>query len=154
MSTPSHKADLRGVKILLVEDERIIRDLVVRMLKSLGITDIVETSTAESAWEYLTGDKRQPFHAIITDLTLPGVSGGTLIKKLRMLTSPRAKTLPIIVLTGSTDLETYKRVEGANVSSYLIKPISIDILRSALEKALGTPSVRVEAPPASAQAIG
>jgi two-component system sensor histidine kinase/response regulator len=143
-SPPSHKPDLRGVKILLIEDERVIRELVARMLKSIGITEITETSTAESAWDYLTGDKRRPFHAIITDLTLPGISGTTLIKKLRTLSSPRAKTLPVIVLTGSSDLATYKQVEASNVSSYLIKPISAAILKSAIEKALGVPAAGAE----------
>lgn len=155
MSTPAHKTDLRGVKILLIEDERVIRELVVRMLKSIGITSVTEASTAEAAWDYLAGEKRRPFHAVITDLTLPGVSGTTLIRKLRMLSSPRAKTMPVIVLTGSTDLATYKQVEASNVSSYLVKPISADILRSAIEKALRPPAAAAEAtasPPAAATA--
>lgn len=145
MTQSSHDLKLRGVKVLLIEDERIIRELVGRMLRSIGITDITETSTAELAWDYLTGDKRRTFHVIITDLTLPGISGSTLIKRLRMLPSPRAKTLPVIVLTGSSDLATYKQVEASNVSSYLIKPISVAILRSAMEKALGAPAVEAEA---------
>lgn len=145
MPTSSQKPDLRGVKVLLVEDERVIRELVARMLKSIGITDITETSTAESAWDYLAGESRRPFHAIITDLTLPGASGGTLIKKLRALASPRAKTLPVIVLTGNSDLAMYRQIEAWNVSSYLIKPISAAILRSAIEKALRVPAAGVEA---------
>jgi len=130
---------LRGLKVLLIEDERVIRELVSRMLKSIGVKDITESSSAEDAWSYLVGERRQPFHIIITDLTLPGVSGGTMLKKLRELPSPRAKTMPVIVLTGSTDLATYKKVEGCGISSYLVKPISVDMLRAALEKAFSAP---------------
>ena len=136
MAQVTTKVDLKGVKVLLIEDERIIRDLILRMLKTIGITEVTEASSAEAGWSYLVGDQRQPFHVVITDLTLPGVSGGTLIKKLRELPSPRAKSMPIIVLTGSTDLDTYKKIESSGVSSYLIKPISSDILRAAIEKAV------------------
>jgi len=131
--------DFRNKSILVVEDERIIREIVVRMLNVLGVGEIVDVSSAESAWEHLLSGKKH-FHAVITDLSLPGASGGCLIKNLRSLPSPRAKTLPIIVLTGSSDLATYKRVEGNGISSYLIKPISVDLLRASLEKAMAAPT--------------
>lgn len=129
-------ARLQGCRVLVIEDERIIREIVVRMLKSLGVNHVVECATAEDAWDCLVGERREGFHAVITDLTLPGVSGATLIKKLRELPSPAAKTLPIIVLTGSTDLDTYKKIAPNRVSSYLVKPISRDLLRDSLEKAI------------------
>ena len=133
--------DLRQLKVLLVEDERVIREILLRMLASIGVTDVTDVSSAESAWENLTGDKRKPFHVIITDLTLPGASGGVLIKMLREMPSPRAKTLPVIVLTGDNNPTTYKKLEASGISSYLIKPVSADLLRSAIERALTTPSV-------------
>lgn len=146
MTEAVSKIDLRHVKLLLIEDERLIRDIVVRMLKTIGISEITEAASAEAAWSYIAGDQRRPLHVIITDLTLPGVSGGVLLKKLRELPSPRAKTLPVIVLTGSTDLGTYKKIEGSGVSSYLIKPISADLLRSAIEKALASPAPKSNMP--------
>jgi len=141
MSYPTANADLRGYRVLLIEDERVVREIILRMLKAIGVTDVIEARSAEDAWVYLVGDKCQPFHVIMTDLTLPGVSGGAMIKMLRGLPSMRAKTMPIIVLTGSADLETYRKVESSRISSYLIKPISSDILRAALEKAVIRPAL-------------
>jgi len=131
---PSRKLD--RVRVLLVEDERIIREIVVRLLKAIGVREVTEAATAEDGWRLLVGQDQQTFHVLITDLTLPGASGGTLVKKLRELPYPRAKTFPVIVLTGSNDLETYKLVEPWGISSYLIKPVSADLLRSAIEKAV------------------
>jgi YesN/AraC family two-component response regulator len=131
------KTDLRGYKILLIEDERSVRELLLRALKAAGITDITEATSAEQGWGYLFGENRQPFHVMITDLTLPGVTGATMIKKMRDLPSAAAKTLPIIALANCSDLETFKKVDRAGVSSYLLKPISAAMLRTALEKALG-----------------
>jgi two-component system chemotaxis response regulator CheY len=127
---------LRRCKVLLIEDERVIREIIVRMLRNIGVTEITEAASAETGWAYLAGEKNRPFHVVITDLTLPGMSGGALIRKIRELPSLAAKVLPIIVLTGSTDLVTYKKVAEHKVSSYLIKPISGDMLRAAIEKAV------------------
>ena len=106
------------------------------MLKSIGVTDVTEAPSAEMAWSYLVGTQRRGFHAVIADLGLPGISGIKLIKKLRAMPSPRAKELPIIVVTGTNDLTTFKKLEAQNISSYLIKPISAGLLQSAIEKAL------------------
>lgn len=129
-------AKLQGCRILVIEDERIIREIVVRMLKSLGVGHVVEVATAEEGWSCLVGARREGFHLVLTDLTLPGASGATLIKALRELPSPGAKTLPIIVITGSTDVDTYRKIAASGVSGYLIKPISRDLLRGAIENAL------------------
>ncbi len=56
------------------------------------------------------------------------------------LPSPRAKTLPIIVLTGDSNTATYKKIAVNGVSSYFLKPISVDMLRRGVERAV-MPSV-------------
>ena len=128
---------LRGCKVLLVEDERVVREIIYRLLISAGVASIVECPSAETAWEAMVGPKAQPFHAIITDITLPGASGITLLKTLRQLPGARAKTIPAIVLSGDSTTETFKKFEHLNISSYLIKPVSAGLLKSAREKALG-----------------
>ncbi|MCC6912571.1 MAG: response regulator [Rhodospirillaceae bacterium] len=138
--------DLGAVRVLIVEDERVIRQLVGRMLASLGIKEVTEASSAEAAWQYLAGPKSKLFDIVITDLTLPGVSGIGLIENIRALPSVRAKTLPVVVLTGSGDPATYKKAEAAGISGYLVKPISVDLLRRTMYRALTVPLV----PPANA----
>ncbi|MGE3334651.1 MAG: response regulator [Rhodospirillaceae bacterium] len=133
--------DLSVVRVLFVEDERVIRQLVVRMLAAMGITEVTEASSAEAAWEYLAGSKSKTFDIIITDLTLPGVSGIGLVANLRALPALRAKTIPVVVLTGSGDPATYKKAEAVGISGYLVKPISVDLLRRTLYRALTTPLV-------------
>jgi CheY-like chemotaxis protein len=122
--------------VLLIEDERVVREILLRMLGNIGITKVTQASSAEGAWAFLAGDKAKAFHVVITDLNLPGVSGAVLIKELRSLPLPRAKTLPIIVLTGDRDTATYKQVATSGISSYLIKPISDDMLRTAIARAV------------------
>ncbi len=128
---------LQKCNVLLVEDERLIREILCRQMKSIGITEVVEASSAESAWNLLTDSKSKGFNVVITDIKLPGISGAAFVKQLRSLRSPRAKKIPIIVLTGDSQLKTYRVLARYNISSYLIKPISADLLRRAIEYALG-----------------
>jgi DNA-binding NarL/FixJ family response regulator len=127
---------LKDARILLIEDERIVREILLRFLTAIGVKEVSDYSTAESGWEALVGPKAKPFDAIIVDLVLPGASGQTLIKKLRELPHPAAKALPVVVLTGENNPNTYKQLEPFGISAYLIKPVSQDVLKSALEKAL------------------
>ena len=145
---------LAKCRVLLIEDERVIREVLVRFLNKAGIKDIVQAPSAESAWTDLFGEGAQGFHVIITDITLPGISGAQFIKKLRSLPAARARAIPIIVLTGDSSTETYKTLSGCNISSYLIKPISADLLRAAIEEALGfaVPQAQVERPTSTSNA--
>lgn len=121
---------------MLIEDERIIREILMRHFVSFGITKIEECPSAEAGWEILVGKKAQPFDVVFVDLNLPGISGQGFIKTLREVPHPRAQTIPIIVLTGMNNPSIYKQLEPYRISSYLIKPVSADVLKSSMEKAL------------------
>ena len=125
---------LSSCKVLLIEDERIVREIVVRMLNFIGITHVAEAASAEAAWSYLISEENKGLHLIITDLTLPGISGVAFVRRLRSLPTAAAAALPIIVLTASSDLETYRKAAQAKISGYLIKPVTPALLRVAIEK--------------------
>jgi DNA-binding response OmpR family regulator len=154
MTAPTANS-LKTCRILLIEDERIIREVLHRDFAMIGVAEVDSYSTAEAGWEELTGRKGGRFDVVIVDLVLPGASGQVLIKNLRSLPGPRAKSLPVIVLTGENSPETYKQIEPLGISSYLIKPVSADVLKAAVEKALSghlartrpTPSPAIHAKP-------
>ncbi|MCB2106712.1 MAG: response regulator [Rhodobacteraceae bacterium] len=128
---------LKDSTILLIEDERIIAEHVTRMLSRAGVGKILHVRTAEEAWEKLFGKDRQAIHCLIVDLILPGVNGATLIQKLRETKQPAALAMPIVVLTGRNDVNTFKSVSPYRIGAYLIKPCSDDQLRKAVEDAMG-----------------
>lgn len=133
---PYAGVNVTGCKVLLVEDERSIRELIVRCLRAVDIKDVTDVPSAGAAWASLVGEKARAFHVIITDLSLPDTSGHVLIKKLRELPSKRAKTLPIIVLSADSSLESYQRLMRYDISSYLIKPVTPALLRTAIARAI------------------
>lgn len=112
------------MRLLLVEDDRKIRDLVRSGLESAGY--IVETeSDGEEAW--FRGDT-EDYAAVVLDLGLPGMDGLAVLKKWRAA----GRTFPILVLTARGSWT--ERVEGidAGADDYLPKPFEIEELLARL----------------------
>lgn len=105
-------------RILVVDDDNYTRDVTARLLRLKGY----QTLEADSGAQCLEVVQREAVDLILLDVMMPGMDGFQVCAALREL--PRARTLPVILLTARDDLEA--RQEGMNqgVSEYLIKPIS------------------------------
>ena len=115
-------------KILIVDDEKHVRALFERVLVKEGYQVECAASGSE-AIEKLAVDS---FDLVVTDLKMDGIDGLDLIRK-----GKRAKQdLPFILISGYGTARTAVSAaeEGADV--YLMKPIDITDLKSAVKKAL------------------
>jgi DNA-binding response OmpR family regulator len=122
--------------ILVVEDERAVRELIVAFLKTAGYA-VVAAGNAEEAAYYLLKDQGLDIRLAVIDLVLPNANGLTLIRKLREAKAERRRTLPVIVLTGRTDTDSYKAAARRGIQAYLIKPVSCALLLDTVSKVLG-----------------
>jgi CheY-like chemotaxis protein len=82
-------------RILVVDDERVLCELVARMLRGAGYI-VVTACDGEAGWELVSGGA-DAFDLVITDNRLPGISGRELVERLRA----HNPALPIVHLTGS-----------------------------------------------------
>lgn len=112
--------------ILVVDDEPLLVRLNKRQLENSGFTVSVSTESRD-ALEQLT-KAPDSFDLLLTDLTMPGLSGTELIKEVR-LHSPE---LPVIVLTGLSDKETERELFDLGVTAVIIKPVLDDELVKAV----------------------
>ncbi|MBX7200637.1 MAG: response regulator [Rhodospirillaceae bacterium] len=135
--------------ILVVEDERAVRDLVVAFLKTAGYV-VATAGNAEEAAYYILKDKGLDIRLAIVDLMLPNANGLTLIRKLREAKNPRRRALPVIVLTGRTDTETYKAAARRGIHAYLMKPVSCGLLLDTVAKVLGEGAAALRTGPIAA----
>lgn len=105
-------------KILIVEDETAIRDMLSFTLHAAEF-EVVEAANAEQGWAMLLEHKPD---LLILDWMLPGVSGVNLAKRIRQNDQTRA--LPLILLTARG--EESDQVQGfeAGADDYIIKPFS------------------------------
>jgi len=114
--------------ILYVEDDNAVRENYVNYLKRF-YEFVYEASNAEDAYEIYKNKKP---NILLIDIKLPGKSGIELLQMIREYDhSVRA-----VMLTALSDVETLLDVSGLKLTKYLVKPISRDELKDALELAV------------------
>ena len=107
-------------RILVVDDEKEIRELFRRVLETAGY----EVETAESGEQALAILEEEKFPLLLFDLNLPGIDGIELCKRAR-------KLLPISIIfaiTGYASLYHLHDCREAGFDDYFIKPLSIKTL--------------------------
>jgi two-component system copper resistance phosphate regulon response regulator CusR len=105
------------MRILVVEDEEKLRAILQRGLRGEGFA----VDAAESAQSGLDFIKSFHYDLAILDLLLPDGSGVTLLKQLR----DRNKTLPVLILTARSDIESKTLSFRSGADDYLTKPFSM-----------------------------
>jgi PAS domain S-box-containing protein len=125
----------QSANILLVDDERIIRELIREVLESDGAR-IVEAANLAEARAAIAADR---FDVAIVDKNLPDGSGIELIRELR---GPERNT-EVILITGYPSLDSAIEVLQIGVFDYVVKPFDdIDHLRLKVRNALETRRLR------------
>ncbi len=113
-------------RLLIVDDEDLVRNYVRRALASRG-WEISEAANGAAALELLA---QKDFDALICDLKMPDMRGEEVIKKVRSL----IPAMKIIAITGSVSNISTPLVPGVELEGFLIKPFGIDEIRDLLKK--------------------
>jgi len=108
-----------------------MRRIIVNTLNRIGYADITEASGARDALNKLN---EQPFDLVITDWIMPEIDGVSLTSIIRQ--SQAYHNVPIIMVTGRSAAADIVAAAKAGVSSYVIKPFTIAILREKIDQAL------------------
>ena len=119
-------------KILVVDDELLLRDILYESLSSYGY-EVISASDADKAVELL--EKHQPEVALV-DIKLPKTSGIELTKMLK----ERKPDLYIIIITGYPSFDTAVNATKFGASEYIIKPFRLDDLHKTIQKLLNSGS--------------
>ena len=127
---------LRGVKVLVVDDNRTNRGILEGMLKRWEM----QPTTVESGKEALeqlsnARDAGRPYGLILTDMHMPIMDGFGLVERIRQ--SPCLSTATIMMLTSAGHRGDAVRCQELGVTAYLLKPIRQSELREAIARALG-----------------
>jgi DNA-binding response OmpR family regulator len=120
------------VKILVVEDDRAGRDVLVRALEREGYS-VIWAATGEAAIQHLTNE--QPIDVVLLDLNLPmRVSGYEIAGRMRF--TPEWWEIPIIVVTGEgiEDIRRHSVNPLLGVDAIVRKPISLDLILAQIRR--------------------
>lgn len=102
-------------KILFIEDDRFIRDLVTEKLESKGYSVVVAVSAEAAFFEI----ENHQFDIILLDLELPTLHGQELLKELRKKRQFRA--LPVIIYSNNDDPEMKEVCKKLGVEHFFVK---------------------------------
>ena len=115
------------MRVLIIEDDRMLARLVERMLVESGYAVDVTRTAEEGRQLALTG----PYDAVLLDLELPDRNGLDVVRALRR----EGKETPVLIMTGRDDDEDIVRGLDAGADDYLLKPVSGDVLKARLRAA-------------------
>lgn len=109
------------VTVLVCDDNRQIRSMVKNCLMMFGIRKIEQAADADEGFQKVVEFKPD---LVITDWNMPPTSGLELVRRIRHGDRSPDPYVPIIMLTGHTELARVKTARDNGVSSFLAKPMS------------------------------
>jgi putative nucleotidyltransferase with HDIG domain len=133
---PAHSMhpDRAKVRTLIVDDDEAIKEMFASVLRLEGYS----VSTVSSAEEALAILSRESFDLVLTDIMMPGADGFALLERIHAL----APDMPIVLISGSADIETGRRAIKAGASDFVAKPYNIRDLPSLVERNLTRSALR------------
>jgi len=111
---------MEQIKILIIEDEEIVRETLAENLKEKGF----EVDSVESSEQALAKVKEKPYNILLVDYRLPNMNGIDFIKEASSI----SKNSVAIVITGYSAVETAVDSMRMGAYDYLLKPVDIDAL--------------------------
>jgi excisionase family DNA binding protein len=117
-------------KVLVVDDDATISELIVALLNEMGSQYVVES--AEDGYEALIKLGAFEPDLIIIDVRMPKIDGLEVLKRIKE--NPHMKYLKILVLTGF--LEEKEKLLEVGVDDFLLKPVKLRFLRQKIETLL------------------
>jgi DNA-binding NtrC family response regulator len=114
-------------EILVVDDDDVIRDTLCELLAADHQCQVA--STAEEALQKL---EAQPFDVVLTDISMPGLSGRELLARVLDL----YPGTPVIVVSGLSDQDQAQSLISGGAFDYLLKPFRLEVVEESVKRAV------------------
>lgn len=115
------------MKLLIVDDSTMLRDMLSYALNEGGYTDVTESIDGQDG---LTKAKATQYDLIISDVNMPNMDGLTMVGEIRKL--PQYAKTPILVLTTERSDEMKTKGKAAGATGWIVKPFVPDQLLKAV----------------------
>lgn len=130
-----HQLDVKGIKVLLIDDESFIRSTIRQILVHIGIShsniheaDSVDTGMAQTM-------RIRPM-LVFCDVHMPAEGGLKYLQKLRKATTAEIASTPVVMLTSDASEQVVVTAKELKADGYLVKPVSLAAVKRALDWAL------------------
>lgn len=135
-SAEQSEKPLKGLSILLAEDNEMNAEIAVELLNYFGarVERVPDGEQAVSLFE--SGDKGR-FDLILMDIQMPRMNGYDAARAIRALGRPDAARIPILAMTADAFTEDVILAEKAGMNGHIAKPIDVKILIREIQKTIG-----------------
>lgn len=115
----------KNMNVLVVDDQKMMRRIIITMLGELGVKNVQEAADGNEALDCLRTFKPD---LILSDWNMEGMTGIDFLKAVRQ--NADFKTTPFIMVTGENKAENIVAAKQAGVSNYIVKPFAADVLKT------------------------
>lgn len=126
-----------AIKILVVDDEDLVRDIFYQYLGTIGNYKVL---TASNGYEALKIIEKEEIHCCFTDLSMPGMGGIELTEKIQAYDN----TIPVVVMTGHPSMDNAIMTLKNGVVDFLTKPFKMEQVPHVVEKIMRERSLYVD----------
>ncbi len=124
----------RHRRILVVDDEMFIRDILFRILSILGF-EVVVARTGDEALDILLNNA---IALVLTDLDMPGMDGWTLTSHIK----EKSPGTPVVMMTGSEKDSVIEKLKESPVDSVIFKPFGFRHIQNAVQDMLDSKALK------------
>lgn len=121
----SKNCSIKGVRVLLAEDNELNREIATYMLESLEV-DVTEARNGKEALEIFMTSENDFFDIILMDIRMPEMDGLEATRKIRELNREDGKTIPIIAISANAFSEDVEECKLSGMNEHLSKPLDFD----------------------------
>ena len=117
-------------RIMVVDDEKSTADVMRKLLERLGY-DVKRLLSSVDALETFRNNP-DVFDLVLTDMTMPGLSGDALARKIMAVRSDT----PVILCTGFNDKIDEKKAKEFGISAFIMKPVTLSDMAKTIREVL------------------
>ncbi len=133
------KSELKGIRVLIVDDNKTNRDVLSLQLKAWGMVTVEAEGGPEALRIlYNSYEKSEPFEIAVLDMQMPGMDGETLGRVMK--SDPKIKDVCLLMMTSLGKRGDSKRMKEIGFSAYLTKPVRQSELFEAMASILSISS--------------
>ena len=118
-----------SLKILVVDDSRVMRRVIALFLAKMGYNDVLEASDASGALKIM---ETEQVAVVISDYSMPGMNGLELLKAIRR--DPVNKDMPFVMVTAEAQLGQIIAVFREGAQQYVTKPFTSEYMEYIINK--------------------
>lgn len=132
----SEEIDFSKLRVLLVEDMEINREIATMLLEDLGFT--VETAeNGQIAVDKVAASEPGYYDAVLMDIQMPVMNGNDATKAIRALPDEQLCKVPIVAMTANAFSEDVKKAHDVGMNGHIAKPIDVNNMVNVLKEVLG-----------------